>query len=328
MERERNKSDIELAIDYSVRLDQQAALPAYSDVFAMQQLNRISELGIRNEYKVNGVWISGAPSKKPEETRLVIEQSRTAVNIYNAWQAISEAKVDKPVFPEAVFRRIAGPVVTEMVSFWFGGGPVWWMKEWSYNVSLKLFVPWGVRPQGNFGAPERLVLKRIKDLEDKLRMNSVWTNVCIMPADLYATEVNRQVSPEKAVEYFARVTEAAEVRKFSVKPWSQIREENRDRYQKRSAELTEDTIREILPSSIIGEALGAARRRSGYYFESDIKAAAFRYLRERICEAEIVEDTMKPIKLSGVTKKKDNFVDRNLPRIYVIPPELQFPWLK
>jgi cytochrome c-type biogenesis protein CcmH/NrfG len=149
-----------------------------------------------------------------------------------------------------------------------------------------------------------------------------------MPADLYATEVNRQVSAQEADKYFAQVRKGAEAEGFLVRPWSQIRKENEKAYRERSSELTEDAIVSLLTPQKLTEAERAARKRSGYIDRNSIHLAALAYLRERICEAEIIEKTYQPIKVSAVAKNKDNGVDRALPRVYILPDEYQFPWIK
>lgn len=113
-----------------------------------------------------------------------------------------------------------------------------------------------------------------------------------------------------------------------MKSWSEIKKENKDLYDKRAQELTISEIEKILSPTKILEAKKAAERRSGYTDPSRIEEAAYAYLRERIIEAEIIEQKYKPIKVSAVPKNKDNEVDRDLPRIYILPDWWEFPWLK
>jgi hypothetical protein len=149
-----------------------------------------------------------------------------------------------------------------------------------------------------------------------------------MPADLYATEINNQVASEQADSYFRTVTEEAEIRGFTAIPWSAIRQAHIELYTQRSSELTTENIQKLLSANKIVKAFDAAGRRSGYTERTKIQNAAFAYLRERICEAEMIESIYAPIKVSVVPKNKDNEVDRNLPRVYLIPPAVQLPWLK
>lgn len=324
----RRETETESKYAEHIRLTPEA-MQKFSDTFAMQQLGRLPWVNVSYEYKVDGEWIKGMPQKKPEEKRLSFgdeSQFELVKDIYGSWQVLSDMKVDNPIYPEEVFKRIAGPPITSLLAFRLG--QVWWMKNYPYRPFLELFIPWGVRSAGKFGEPEISVLDRIQSLRDNLRKNRIAAGVLLMPADLYATDVNRQVTSQQAKKYFQEVGKAARGRKFEVKPWSEIRSENQERYQNRAAELTKDELIRILGREYVEEAVETARRRSGYRKEQDIVNAALAYLRERICEAEIVEDVYKPIKVSAVTKGKDNRVDRDLPRIYVIPPELRFPWLK
>lgn len=193
--------------------------------------------------------------------------------------------------------------------------------------TLTLFVPWGVRPTG-IPRLETDVIKRLVSLESSLSSRDVNAQILIMPADVYATEVNNQVDPGQVMRYFAFIENIAKQNGFSVKPWSEIRSENLGIYQRRVEELTEEEITKFLSPANFQEALGAASRRSGYNTEEDVRKAAFAYLRERICEAEIIENTYQPIKVSVTSRNRDDGVDGNLPRIYIIPANLQFPWLK
>jgi hypothetical protein len=150
-----------------------------------------------------------------------------------------------------------------------------------------------------------------------------------MPADIYATEVNNQVDLNKARAYFENVTQVSiESFGFQVKAWSEIRAENIGQYLRRKAELDVDALKQMLTPIKVYEAVSVSKRRSGYSDPKEIEQAALAYLRERVCEAEIIEEVYTPIKVSAVAKNKDNGVDRDLPRLYIIPDQEQFPWLK
>lgn len=216
-------------------------------------------------------------------------------------------KIDNPVLPEAIVKRMIAARTS--------------------NKFLTLFVPWGVRPEGK-PRLESQVMERIDNIKNILQTRGINSQVLVMPADLYATEVNNQVSVPRAAKYFEYITDLAKGFRYEVKPWSEIRAENQGYYNARKGTLTDIEIEKLLPYSTILECLEAAKRRSGYKLEQLVRKSAFAYMRERIIEAEIIEGQYEPIKVSAVGKFKDNNVDRNLPRIYVIPPEQQFPWLK
>lgn len=295
-----------------IRIDQQLLDKPGIDRFALQ--TTLTGVMSGREYLMGGQWSIEKPSSRPDGERIVfdsIDQFRAARDTYFAWLDINLLRQDafRPVYPDAIMQRLL---------------------EARINADpVLLFVPWGVRPGGSFGQSEISVLERIKKFQDGLTRRNIPSQVLIMPADLYATEVNNQVGDEQVVDYFGKVATAArESFRFAVKPWSTIRTENWQTYQARAQELTPSTIRALLTPYKIQEAIAAAKRRSGYEAAEDIRSAAFRYLRERVCEAEIVETKYKPIKVSAVPKNKDAEVDRDLPRLYIIPSNQQFPWLK
>ncbi|MBP9717038.1 MAG: hypothetical protein KBD51_03810 [Candidatus Levybacteria bacterium] len=264
------------------------------------------------EYLVQGAWSQDLPTQKPEGTRITfssVDQFRAARDTYFAWQEIESLDGPfNPEFPDAIIARI--------------------LKARSTPNPLVLFVPWGVRLIGDLGQSEIRAMDRLRGLKEILEEKRINAKVLIMPADLYATEVNNQVSSNTAQNYFAKVQETAEGYGFEVKPWSAIRSENMEMYLSLKEFLTEGEIRGLLTGHKVNEAISAASRRSGYDRQEDIKKAAFAYLRERIAEAQIVEKIYAPVKVSAVAKNKDNEVDMNLPRLYIIPEREQFPWLK
>jgi hypothetical protein len=278
--------------------------------FALQGVYK--GVGVQYEYKIDNQWSSERPTQKPEGRRVVfegIDQFRAAKDTYFAWQDISALQnpLLKPERPEEVLKRLLKARMGD---------------------SVTLFVPWGVRISGEFGPSEEFVLDRMAGLQNSLLQRKISSQIFLMPADLYATEVNNQVRPDDAQNYFRVVKKEAEDRNMQVKSWSEIRSENWETYLRRSNELSEEEIIKLLSPAKVREAVGAASRRSGYSSQEAIAKAAFAYLRERICEAEIVEDRYQPIKVSAVAKNKDNGVDRELPRIYIVPDLFQFPWLK
>jgi hypothetical protein len=319
-----------------IRISQNSVEKYLPDRFARQEIFKLAK--IDSEFLVDGRWVRGKPEGRYTAKRTVIPvkggvfadffQSADTFQLvratYLAWESMMDASISGPVAKEAIIQRLFEPQESRLVariSTAYGG-------RTGMRPYTTLFTPWGVRPEGQFGNSEQNVLDRISSLRDRLDELKIPSQVLLMPADVYATEVNRQVSQERADDYFSQVTEAGKQRGFIVEPWSQIRERSWIRYTKRAEELTPEAIRSILPASVIAEAQGAATRRSGFSSQSDIEEAMFRYLRERICEAEIIDSWYKPIKVSAVANLKDNGVDRNLPRIYIVPPELQFPWLK
>lgn len=320
-------------MERDIRINQTDLVQQFPDQFAREKLFNKSK-GAWREYLINNEWTQG-PEGKPEATRVVFpdtvlmpgkDRLDLSSNVYQAWRSLMELSVDEPVKGDVtidrLLRTLEGPYELLLM---VGGPSTAWTRKY---YSTQLFVPWGVRPEGNFGKPEEDALNRIQEVRNSLRKNDIGSKVLLMPADLYATEVNKQVNKEQARKYFEQVAGAGRDRGFNVVPWSAIREEYMDDYQRLAAELTIDAVKELVPKYVIESAKKAAGRRSGFTTEAEIDAAAFRYLRERLCEAVIIEEKYKPIKVSAVAKYKDNFVDRELPRVYVMPSELQFPWLK
>src|SRR3990167_4024766 len=272
-----------------VRIDQRI-LDKQPDInpFALERVR--VESGSFFEYLLDGVWTPFNPGRKPEGKRTVFRDSesfRVAKDIYFAWQYIESLKQSNPVFPEKIITRL--------------------MRSRVLQEPLVIFIPWGVRPEGE-PKFEDAVMDRIQNFANQLTFFGISSQTLIMPADLYATEVNN-IDQELTGNYFSKISDRAIQRGFKVKPWSKIKDANYGDYQKLSSTLTTGGIKKILPEEFIFKAIQTARKRSGYTEKEDIETAAYRYLRERICEAVIVEKQYEPIKFSLVSKNKDNYVD-------------------
>jgi len=202
-------------------------------------------------------------------------------------------------------------------------------KNSSINTPLTLFVPWGVRPEGTFGPYELAALNRVNNYKKLLQTYDIPSTILIMPADVYAIEINGYPQ-ESTVNYFNRVSQEAEALNFTVKPWSVIRSENEDAYNNILRwEANPESLWRTIPKSLwYRDLLAAAYRRTKQQGDQAITKAAFDYLKERIAEARIIESVYKPIKLSMVSPKKDNVVDCDLPRLYILPRGLRFPWIE
>lgn len=319
-------------MENEIRIAQADFEKKFPDQFARDNIFTRSN-GINREYLIDGQWTQENPSQKPDAVNIVFtkkgvlspqEKLEESTSIYGAWRALMEMSVEEPTQKEAIMDRLSEPIAYAFVNPYLGGKLyLSGMRYWT-----ELFVPWGVRPNGNFGQSEVAALDRIQKVQDELWKNNIASKVLLMPADLYATEVNKQVNPDQVREYFEQVTTEGNNRYFSVVPWSSIREKFMEDYQRLSAELTTRAIQELIPWQVIQSAIKSAGRRSGFTTRAEVQASAFNYLRERLCEAVIIEENYKPIKVSVGAKYKDNFVDRDLPRVYVMPSELQFPWLK
>lgn len=297
-------------MERKIFIDQTKLDTPNTNVFALQ--HALKGVGVSREYKVDDTWTGNKPERKPEGTRVVfdsLDSLRAARDTYNAWVDIDRMRRFRPEYPTKSIQRLLNARTT--------------------NEPLPLFVPWGVRPEGEFGASELQVMDMLKNFQTILAQRNIPTELLLMPADLYATEVNNQVGNQRVENYFSTVRDIAQNQfDFTVVPWSQIRTDNLTAYNQRDNELTQDAIKQVIPRGKIRSAIEAAGRRSGYTNPTDIRNSAFAYMKERICEAEIVEKAYKPIKVSVVPRERDNHLDRGLPRLYLFTPEQQFPWLK
>lgn len=219
---------------------------------------------------------------------------------------LSSMQFTSPVFPEEIKKRLEKSIET--------------------REKLTLFIPWGVRPTGE-PRLETSILDQLQTLQKRLYEMGINANMLIMAADTYATEINSQVSQEWTNKYFSFIENEARQRTLTFTSWSKIREENFEMYQDMACKLNNNAICNMLDTEIIDDKLTSSARRSGKFTRRGIKQAGFAYIRERIVEGVIIENAFRPIKMSLVAKNKDN-LDGPLPRLYLFPPEQQFPWLK
>jgi hypothetical protein len=271
--------------------------------FGLQQL-RNADIG--EVYQVDTVWSATPPQTRPEARRFLFQDQKTleaALDVYNAWKALTSIQQNTPVQPIEIYARLTHARIEKK--------------------PISLFIPWGVRSQGqpNF---EYKGFDYIEKIGKLLSNFSIPSTVFIMPADCYATEING-IDQGETDRYFAKITQEAEKRDMTVKSWSAIRQENLPRYAKLLESLSDTHVERLIQKKGTMERIvNAARRRSG---GKDVQQSAYAYIRERICEATIIEATYRPIKLSLAPKNKDNIIDGPLARLYVIPEKLQLPWL-
>ena len=270
--------------------------------FAFQQV--LKNTSVDYQYLTDENWTNISSDKKPQAKRALfpnIESFRKAREAYFAWTDLSFfIEKEKPVFPEVIIKRFINSAYSEL--------------------PLTMFIPWGFRTEGQFGWKEQEAMDRINKIQSLINQKKINLQILIMPADIYATEINNL--PVSAVdEYFFTVEQEAKKRSYQILSWSKIRNNNLQQYEVLRQKYTNEEINKILPPYVINSALKAAEKRG------QTKDCSLAYLRERLCEAEIIEETFKPIKLSMVAKNKDEGVDLNLPRLYLLPEYLQFPWL-
>ena len=191
--------------------------------------------------------------------------------------------------------------------------------------TVVLFTPWGPR----YDLKKRGVTIRGADREiETLRFlaHTAWKLSRVMPskrirwlflgADIYGTRINN-LPVEETAAYFSNlknwVAELMPAAEFRL--WSEFDSEA-ETYRHRAAER----MNELVSRDIQNRAAETAVRmgRGG-----DSRA----YIVERLAEAEFIEERFSPIKISCAPRHKDTGVDRELPRLYLLPRELQTPWL-
>lgn len=226
----------------------------------------------------------------------------------DAWEFTLQASMEPPIYGKTIIDRFTISTVEQPVT---------------------LFVPWGVSPLRTYSNNyDQAALDQIKRYSLLLARYGVPNEVMIMPADLYATEINRY-DLDLADQYCYAIAYEADDRGFSVKPWSKIREQNMEQYESiLRYECSPDALPRSTPKALwYRSLLPASISRNSDRGEDAVRESAFRYLQERISEARIIESVYAPVKLSMVTPTKDNIVDRELPRLYILEDSLRFPWL-
>lgn len=239
----------------------------------------------------------------------MLEQQEPKPKGIAAWEYTLRASTESPVYGGIIIDRFARC-----------------LKE----SPVTLFVPWGASPtRTTANNYDQTALNRIEQFSRILAMCDVPNDVLIMPADVYAIEINGD-DLNRVAQYFSSVRSKAERFGFSVIPWSTIREQNWDLYENTVRwECSPEVLWRSTPKALWYDGLlPAALSRNAGRGENAIRQSAFRYLQERIAEARIIEAAYAPVKLSMVSKQKDDIVDRELPRVYILDKNWRFPWLK
>lgn len=186
------------------------------------------------------------------------------------------------------------------------------------------FTPWGPRydwkDRGAIIAGNDAEVKTIGRLSQVLsdlknNMPDKHFRWIFMGADLYGTRINGL--PQEAVgSYFESLQDLidkflpdAEFRLWST--FDEAAENYRQEVAQNFAEYTDNNLlaRATMTACVMGR-------------NSDSKT----YIVERIAEAILIENKFSPVKISCVARHKDDKVDFELPRLYVLPENLQAPW--
>lgn len=191
--------------------------------------------------------------------------------------------------------------------------------------NITFFTPWGPRydyeKRGVIvreSDREVEVLKFLTNLFAEIKKNMPDKNIqwIFLGADLYGTRINSL--PEEIVrDYFSSLSRALVqlIPMVEFRLWSQF-----DSEAEEYREMIRVDFKDMINQSVVYRAEETARRMKR-------NSSAKEYIVERIAEAMLIEATFAPIKISCVAKHKDHGVDGNLPILYLLPENLQAPWL-
>lgn len=187
------------------------------------------------------------------------------------------------------------------------------------------FTPWGPRYKWkdrgtiiNDGDPEVKLLRHLHKMLVEIRHFLPGKEIqwLFLGADLYGTRINRLPAAEVA-DYFSSLQGwlGMIIPSAEFKLWSEFDAD---------AEPFRTQFRGKVSTSVSAEVEARAQLVS-----AKLKGAGNHkdYLVERMAEAELIETRYQPIKISAVARHKDAEVDRELPRLYLVPELLHAPWL-
>jgi hypothetical protein len=250
--------------------------------------------------------------------------SEKEMNRMKLWELLTSEKwqVEPPVFSELALRRI-------LVS--------------SEDKPLVLFTPWGP-PYNKEGlnlnnSPEVKSIKWLAEIAELFNAHRVSIKWIFLAANVYGTEINRlgslngspRIKEEVVERYFFNLKKPIVVYirhdAGTLETWSQIRSRYRAVYNLIQQEYTEEKVKQLISESRLKEMTRTAQLINRLNSREEAEVMAIGYLQERICEALLVEEIWHPIKISLASKKNDEVVDMELPRLYLVSKELQTPWL-
>lgn len=190
----------------------------------------------------------------------------------------------------------------------------------------RLFTPWG--PRYDWETRGQTILPEDRELKTLAHLASLFTELqkqmpektwewIFLAADTYGTRVNN-LPTQVVQEYFASLKEwlAQYLPHSEFQLWSELETEALP-LRNQAAEY----VRTNLPYSIRERAAQTAQK-MGRGSNPNV------YLEERVTEALFIEQRYSPVKISCAPRNKDDAVDVDLPRLYLLPEALQVPWLK
>lgn len=190
---------------------------------------------------------------------------------------------------------------------------------------INLFTPWGPRYSWKFrgtiirGSDKEVgTLGFLRKLLDELleHMPAKKFRWMFLGADLYGTRLN-ELPREVTSDYFASLSDwlAKLLPEVEFRLWSEFDE---------MAEPYREQVRVNFNQLVQPELL---RRTTQTAQAMGRGSNAKEYLTERLAEALLIENLLKPIKVSCVMRHKDDQVDADLPRLYIVPEDLTAPWM-
>ena len=283
------------------------------------------------EYKINGSW-EKKPAAGIRGTRLSMDSTNLdrLLNTSKASQYLDQLEKKRSAKADKIIYKLIDTGFTPKTLTWF--------------------TPWGPRyknsnPIINSDDPEVQTLIEMRSIFEKLKSLGYSQKLVLMPADVYATEVN-SLDENFVSDYFASLNEkTTEILKDTIdvdfSTWSVMREENSGLYQelkeKISGEFVEnesyfwdqnssngkDAI-EINRIYKIFREFKKAVEVAKFFNPQNAEGSAKKYCIERLVEGILVDQIYDPIKLSLVRKEKD-ILDGPLKRVYIV--KSMAPWL-
>lgn len=189
-----------------------------------------------------------------------------------------------------------------------------------------LFTPWGPRYSWEQRGTEILEHdKEVAVLEHLAGILREWKSIFLgkqftwlfLGADLYGTRINH-LPPAVVSEYFRSLEGwiARIIPEARLELWSD--------YDQIAAPLRQ--IITVAPGGYFSQSVITRAQRTAQAMQRGGDPLA--YLAERLVEAAIIGMRFpRPIKISCVGRHKDDGVDGDLPRLYLVPEDLHAPWM-
>lgn len=204
---------------------------------------------------------------------------------------------------------------------------------------ITLFTPWGFRYKYHvrdiyISKDDKEVqllqffAKTLRELRENMRGRE-W-RWAFLAADSYATRINGEREEICVIKYFQELNrwfkeimpENTILAKWSVYDYGESAIEYRQKVENNFSNYVSQTSFKRRLS-----ATEKLNKEEIICVGGRIEESARAYCVERITEALWIEEMFHPIKISAARRDKDDGLDGNLPRLYIVPEKLQAPWL-